>query len=302
MDSRSNFEGNSIQVAALYKFVELPDFANLQSPILDCADRNGVRGSILLANEGINGTVAGTPEGMEAFLGFLRSLPPFSDLEVKFSYCGKIPFRRMKVRLKKEIVTLGVDSVNPREQVGNYVEPEDWNALISDPDTILIDTRNQYETEIGLFEGAIDPGTEDFREFPDFVDRHLDPEKTPKVAMYCTGGIRCEKATNLLLNRGFKDVYHLKGGILKYLEKVPQEKSKWQGECFVFDQRVSVDHQLKPGQYILCDGCDRPLTPEDRQSPLYREGVHCHHCHHQLPEEKRQRLEERRRQRQRGEL
>lgn len=286
-----------VQVSALYKFVDFPDYVERREVLLERAEALGLCGSLLLAREGINGTIAGEPAAMTAFLDFLREDARFAELELKHSFAAELPFRRMKVRLKKEIVTLGEPSVNPREKVGHYVDPADWNALISDPEVTLLDTRNTYETEVGKFRGAIDPQTEDFRQFPDYIAQELDPEKHPKVAMYCTGGIRCEKATSLLLQRGFREVYHLKGGILNYLEKVPLAESLWEGDCFVFDRRVTVDHSLRPGQYTLCDGCDRPLLPEDRASPLYREGVHCSACHDHLPPEKRARLEERRRQR-----
>lgn len=286
-----------VQVSAFYKFADFPDYAEHRDPLLKRAETLGLRGSVLLASEGINGTLAGEPDALNAFLEDLRADPRFAEMELKHSFAATPPFRRIKVRLKKEIVTLGEPSVDPKSAVGQYVEPSEWNALIGDPGIALVDTRNAYETEVGMFEGAIDPGTDDFREFPAYVARELDPEKHPKVAMYCTGGIRCEKATNLLLQRGFKEVYHLKGGILNYLEKVPAEESLWRGECFVFDRRVTVDHSLRPGQYTLCDGCDRPLTPEDRASPLYREGVHCAACRDQLTPEKQARLEERQRQR-----
>ncbi len=286
-----------IQVSAFYKFAAFPDYASCRERWRERAQELGLRGSVLLASEGINGTLAGEPDALHKFLGVLRQDERFADLEVKHSFAASPPFRRLKVRLKKEIVTLGEPSVDPRAAVGSYVDPAEWNALISDPEVTLVDTRNRYETEVGMFAGAIDPATQDFREFPAYVSRDLDPEKHPKVALYCTGGIRCEKATNLLLQRGFKHVYHLKGGILNYLEKVPLEASLWRGECFVFDRRVTVDHALRPGQYSLCDGCDRPLAPEDHASPLYREGVHCAACHDQLSPEKRARLEERQRQR-----
>lgn len=287
-----------IQVSALYKFVAFPDFAHHRQPLLEAAAQHGIVGSLLLAKEGINGTIAGTPEAMEAFLQILQSDERFHNLEIKHSFAAELPFRRMKVRLKKEIVTLGQPEVDPRDAVGIYVEPAEWNSLITDPSVTLIDTRNRYETEVGRFQGAIDPQTEDFREFPEYVEKELTPDTHPRIAMYCTGGIRCEKASSLLLQRGFKEVYHLKGGILNYLEKVTPEESLWEGECFVFDRRVTVDHALLPGRYTLCDGCDRPLSPEDRASPHYREGVHCAACHQTLAPEKRARLEERLRQRQ----
>ncbi len=286
-----------IQVSALYCFFQFPDYQARQLSILSNATESGIVGSLLLASEGINGTIAGQPQQMSIFLDFLQRETRMPEPELKHSYTRELPFRRMKVRLKKEIVTLGVPEANPTLVVGKYIPPEEWNELISDPSVTLLDTRNQYETEVGTFQGAIDPGTQDFRQFPQFVEEQLDPQKHPKVAMYCTGGIRCEKASSLLLQRGFKEVYHLKGGILNYLAKVPPEQSLWKGECFVFDRRVTVDHHLRPGQYTLCDGCDRPLTPDDRASPHYREGVHCAACHETLSPQKRARLEERQRQR-----
>lgn len=287
-----------IQVSALYKFADFPDFAARREPWFQAAEARNLVGSLLLATEGINGTLAGDPAEMEAFLDVIRADERFRDLELKHSFAPSLPFRRLKIRLKKEIVTLGQPEAHPARAVGTYVEPEAWNALLDDPSVTVVDTRNTYETEVGKFRGALDPRTGDFRDFPAFVEAELDPAKHPRVAMYCTGGIRCEKATSLLLQRGFKEVYHLKGGILRYLETMPAEASRWEGECFVFDRRVTVDHDLRPGRYTLCDGCDRPLTPEDRASPHYREGVHCAACHDQLSPEKRARLEERQRQRQ----
>jgi UPF0176 protein len=291
-----------IQVTALYHFFPFSNYAEERESIFAQADARGIRGSLLLAEEGLNGTIAGKPEEMNAFLTWLNDRLPMEKAEVKHSYARTIPFRRLKVRLKREIVTLGVDGIDPQQKVGQYVEPEEWDSLLADPDVTLIDTRNKYETELGKFRGAIDPSTEDFREFADYVKESLNPTTNKKVAMYCTGGIRCEKATSLLLERGFSEVYHLKGGILNYLARTDPDASSWEGECFVFDRRVSVDHHLRPGQYVLCDGCDRPLSPQDRESPLYRSGVCCEHCHDTLPEEKRRRLEERQRQRNAGEF
>lgn len=287
-----------IQVSALYKFATFPDYTDHRQTLLEAAEQRGIVGSLLLAEEGINGTIAGMPEAVEAFLQVLQSDERFRMLELKHSFAAGLPFRRMKVRLKKEIVTLGQPAANPQKVVGTYVEPSDWNTLVADPSVTLIDTRNHYETEVGSFRGAMDPQTHDFREFPEYVEKTLNPDTHPRVAMYCTGGIRCEKASSLLLQRGFKEVYHLKGGILNYLEKVAPDESLWEGECFVFDRRVTVDHALRPGRYTLCDGCDRPLSPEDRASPYYREGIHCAACHQTLAPEKRARLEERQRQRQ----
>lgn len=290
-----------IQVSALYQFFPFPDFRRSREPILAAAREADLRGSLLLAEEGLNGTIAGEPTSMESFLAWLRRELRLETLELKHSFAREVPFRRLKVRLKQEIVTLGQTGVDPLKSVGQYVSPEQWDQLLADPDVVLVDTRNRYETEVGKFRGALDPDTEDFREFPAFVEQSLDPARHKKVAMYCTGGIRCEKATSLLLERGFEQVYHLRGGILNYLAKVPAEQSSWEGECFVFDRRVTVDHELKPGSYLLCDGCDRPLTAEDRASPLYRPGVCCARCHDCLPEDKLRRLEERQRQREAGE-
>ena len=232
-------------VAALYKFANLPDCRELQSRLLDFCVAHEIKGTLLLALEGINGTVAGTRAGIDALVSLLQSDPRFVDLEYKESSAHEMPFGKMKVRLKKEIVTLGVTGIDPNQQVGIYVNPEDWNALISDPDVLLVDTRNHYEYAVGTFRGAVDPHTTTFREFPAYVSKHLDPAKHKKVALFCTGGIRCEKATSFMREQGFEEVYHLQGGILKYLEKIPAEKSLWQGECFVFDQRVTLGHGLE---------------------------------------------------------
>ena len=283
-------------VAALYHFAPLPAFADLQKPIQDMCDKHNVKGTLLLAHEGINGTIAGTDEDIAAVLSFVRSLPVFSNLEHKESRAYSMPFHRMKVRLKKEIVTMGVEDIDPLKSVGTYVEPEDWNDLISDPDTILIDTRNDYETAIGQFRDAIDPKTKTFREFPDWVRSQSDLSKKPKIAMYCTGGIRCEKATAFMKAEGFEDVFHLKGGILKYLEQVPQEESLWQGSCFVFDERVSVDHGLQQGPHQLCRACRYPLTSEEINSPLFEDGVSCPYCHAERSEADRARYRERQKQ------
>lgn len=270
---------SKITVAALYKFATLPDYREMQPGLHDFCVKQGLYGTLLLAEEGINGTVAGTRAGIDALIAFLRSDQRLADLEHKESGADEMPFVRMKVKLKKEIVTLGVAGVNPNKKVGTYVAPEDWNALISDPDVVLIDTRNGYECDIGTFRGAIDPKTSTFREFPAYISLNLNPAKQKKVAMFCTGGIRCEKASSLMVAQGFEQVYHLQGGILKYLEKVPREESLWEGECFVFDQRVSVGHGLKAGEYAQCHGCRHPMSPEDRASVQYVEGVSCPHCY-----------------------
>lgn len=285
-----------IIVAALYKFAKLPDYQELQPELFDFCVKQDLYGTLLLAEEGINGTVAGSRAGIDALIAFLRADPRFADLEHKESYADKMPFTRMKVKLKKEIVTLGVAGINPNEKVGTYVAPEDWNALISDPDVVLIDTRNGYECDIGTFRGAIDPKTTTFREFPAYVSQNFNPSKHKKVAMFCTGGIRCEKASSLMVEQGFEQVYHLQGGILKYLEKIPPAESLWQGECFVFDQRISVGHGLKVGEYEQCHGCRHPISPEDRASAKYVEGVSCPHCFSTLSEEKRSRFAERQKQ------
>jgi UPF0176 protein len=259
-------------------------------------EQQGLRGTVLLAREGINGTVAGSGTAIDALLENLQSDPCLADLDYKKSYDDTNPFYRTKVRLKKEIVTLGVEGIDPLHTVGTYVEPGDWNDLISDPDTLLIDTRNDYEVGIGTFRNAINPHTESFRDFPDYVGKHLDPDKHRKVAMFCTGGIRCEKSTAYLKELGFENVYHLKGGILKYLEEVPQDESMWEGECFVFDNRVSVGHGLAAGAYDQCHACRMPITEEDKHSPFYETGVSCPHCHDRYSEERKERFLERERQ------
>lgn len=285
-----------VVVAALYKFVTLEEYPALREPLLDACLAADVRGTLLLAREGINGTIAGTREGINAVLSYLRSDPRLADLEHKESYDDHVPFYRMKVKLKREIVTLGVPGVDPNERVGTYVKPQDWNALIDDPDVLLIDTRNDYEVGIGSFRGAVDPKTASFREFPEYVRSHIDPRKQRKVAMFCTGGIRCEKASAFMLNEGFEEVYHLQGGILKYLEDVAPEQSAWEGECFVFDNRVAVDHQLDKGQYDQCHGCRRPITEQDKASSHYQKGVCCGACFDELSADQKQRFAERQKQ------
>ncbi|PPD17430.1 MAG: hypothetical protein CTY27_03865 [Methylotenera sp.] len=286
--------------AALYKFVSLPNYADLQAPILAACEAHHIKGTILLASEGINGTIAGLPDDMNAVLNFLRNDAvfdgKFADLEHKESYADEHPFYRMKVKLKKEIVTLGIAGVSPTKQVGTYVKPQDWNALISDPDVILIDTRNDYEVDIGTFKGAIDPKTTTFREFPEYVAKNLDKTKHKKVAMFCTGGIRCEKASSYMMDQGFEEVYHLQGGILKYLETVPEEQSLWQGECFVFDQRVAVKHNLEVGEFDQCYACRHPLSPAEIQSAEYTPGISCPYCYNTISEEKKRSLTERQKQ------
>ncbi|WP_286695783.1 rhodanese-related sulfurtransferase [Spongiibacter sp. UBA1325] len=287
---------SNIVVAALYKFVSLPDFHELREPLLDHCLAQNIRGTLLLAEEGINGTVAGSREAIDSLLAYLKADPRLADLSHKESFDSSQPFYRMKVKLKKEIVTMGIDGIDPNEVVGTYVKPKDWNALISDPDVVLIDTRNDYEVEIGTFKGAVDPKTESFRQFPEYVRQNYNPEKHKKVAMFCTGGIRCEKASAFMKREGFEEVYHLEGGILKYLEEVDQPDSLWQGECFVFDNRVSVKQGLEPGEYALCHGCRWPITDADRQSDKYEEGVSCPACHDTLTDEQRQRFRDRQKQ------
>ncbi len=283
-------------VAALYHFAPFPEYQQWRDQLLEQCRVHDTCGTLLLAAEGINGTISGSPEGVRAVLNFIREQDAFRALEHKESWCETAPFHRMKVRLKKEIVTLGREEADPLVCVGEYVEPKDWNALISDPEVIVVDTRNDYEIEVGRFKGAVSPDTSNFRQFPAYMESELAPHKERKIAMYCTGGIRCEKATALLRANGFDRVYHLKGGILKYLEMVPQEESLWEGECFVFDDRVSVDHDLKKGSWELCFGCQMPLSEEDRRSEHYRPGVHCHRCHDVLSPDRLSSLEERQKQ------
>jgi UPF0176 protein len=283
-------------VAALYHFTKFADHKSLRAPLQAVCDAHGVKGSLLLAHEGINGTIAGTRAGIDVLLKAVRALPGCAELEHKESFASDMPFLRMKVKLKKEIVTLGVPSVDPTAHVGHYVDPQDWNELITQDDVVVIDTRNDYEVEIGTFEGAVDPETKSFREFPDWWAKNKDRFHNKRVAMFCTGGIRCEKSTNYLLGEGIEDVYHLKGGILKYLEEVPAENSKWNGECFVFDSRVSVGHGLKEGDYELCYACRMPLAPEDFDRPEYEKGVSCHRCVDQTDEDRKTRFRERQKQ------
>lgn len=286
----------TLVVAAVYKFVKLPDFAEKQHSLLSLCQSHGVKGTILLAPEGINGTIAASRQAVDSVLCFLRSDPRLADLEHKESYADDSPFERMKVRLKKEIVTIGRTGVDPNEQVGTYVSPKDWNELICDPEVRVVDTRNDYEVRIGTFKGAENPHTQSFREFPEYVHKHLDPNKHKKVALFCTGGIRCEKASSFMLSQGFQEVYHLKGGILKYLEEVPECESLWDGECFVFDQRIAVSHGLETGSYDMCPSCGRPISEADKSSPKYQEGVSCTYCFDSLSEEKKTRQQEKKRQ------
>jgi len=286
--------------AAFYKFVDLPDYADRRAPLLAFCEAHNVKGLVLLAQEGVNSTIAGMPEDVHAVLAYLRQDPKLADLEHKESWTSKAPFHRMKVRLKKEIVTLGVEGISPVKRVGQYVKPEDWNALISAPDVVVIDTRNDYEVEIGTFKGALDPQIQSFSQLPKWVQHAKALEekngKKPRVAMFCTGGIRCEKSTSLMLEHGFEDVYHLQGGILKYLELVPPEKSLWEGECFVFDERVSVGHGLKPGLHELCRACREPLPQSAKESPLFELGVSCPRCHAHTSEVQKDSARERQKQ------
>ena len=278
---------HDILTAALYQFVELPDFAKLRVPLLACCQAHGVKGTLLLASEGINGTIAGKPDAVHAVLSFLRSDPRLARLEHKEAPAMHMPFYRMKVRLKKEIVTLGVPDVHPASMAGQYVKPQDWDRLLEMPGLILVDTRNDYEVAIGTFRDAVNPETHSFSELPAWVNKEMLEGgvlasvngKKPPVAMFCTGGIRCEKSTAFLRAKGFDEVYHLEGGILKYLETTPSTQSHWLGECFVFDERVSVGHGLNPGNFMLCRSCRRPLGAADRESALYELGVSCAHCH-----------------------
>ena len=286
--------------AALYRFVHLDDAPALRAPLQALCDARGVKGTLLLATEGINGTIAGAPDAVEAVLAHLRADPRLAALTHKTSWSDKPPFLRMKVRLKREIVTLRVPELDPNRTVGRYVKPQDWNDLVNDPEVVLIDTRNDYEVAIGTFQGALNPNIKTFTELPAWLEAQdrLQPQngRRPKVAMFCTGGIRCEKSTALLKMRGYDEVYHLEGGILKYLEEVPPQESTWQGECFVFDERVSVGHGLQPGPYELCRSCRWPLGEAEKASPLYVKGVSCPHCHDQRSPEEKANLAERQRQ------
>ena len=290
----------AIRIAALYQFARFDDLPMKRQVLAALCDALGVKGTLLLAQEGINGTVAGTPDAIEAVLEHIRALPGCAHLDVKESWADTLPFHRMKVRIKREIVTMGQPDIDPLSEVGHYVAPEDWNALIADPATILIDTRNDYEVAIGSFARAIDPHTKSFRDFPAWFREQrealIGDGPAPRIAMFCTGGIRCEKATAFLKAEGLNEVYHLKGGILKYLETVPAAESVWQGECFVFDQRVAVGHDLEIGSSALCHACRRPIGEEDRQSPLYAEGVSCPACYHERTDAQRAGYAERHRQ------
>lgn len=287
----------SIVVAALYKFTHLTDYTELRQKILNLGKEENITGTILLAEEGVNGTVAGTRQAINKLKCFLDQDSRFDGMEYKESFAEIMPFYRFKVRLKKEIVTLGQPEANPADQVGTYVDPQDWNELIKDSEVVVVDTRNTYEVALGSFKNALNPKTNSFREFPDFVEKNLMGYKDKKIALSCTGGIRCEKATSYLLSRGFKQVYHLKGGILKYLEEIPSSESLWEGECFVFDERVAVGNEVKVvGTYFLCRGCRMPLSKEDKKSPYYEEGVSCSYCYEKTSAGKKEGFRQRHRQ------
>ena len=283
-------------ICALYKFVRLENYLELRDPLLAKMTSVDVKGTLLLAAEGINGTIAGSQKAVEQVLDFLQAQPNLGAITHKESFSDDNPFHRTKVKLKKEIVTMGIEGIDPNQVVGTYVKPKDWNALISDPEVLLVDTRNDYEVEIGTFKGALNPDTETFREFPQYVKDNLDKTKHKKVAMFCTGGIRCEKSTAYLKEQGFEEVYHLEGGILKYLEEVPSTETLWEGECFVFDGRVAVNHGLEQGQYDQCFACRFPLTEAEKESEHYVKGVSCHRCHDKVTEQQRSRFAERERQ------
>lgn len=287
---------NPLLIATFYQFASLEDHAAMQAPIEACCAANDVRGIILLANEGVNSTIAGSHEGVMAVIDFLRADHRLADLTWKESSTSTQPFRKMRVRLKQEIVTMGVPDIDPSQLVGTYVKPEDWNALISDPEVIVIDTRNDYEVEIGTFDRAVNPDIQSFGQLPEWLDAQIDLEAQPRVAMFCTGGIRCEKSTALLKQAGVKEVFHLEGGILKYLERIPEDESLWKGQCFVFDERVSVGHGLEVGAYELCRACRCPIQESDKQSTQYRQGVSCPRCFDQTTDEQKVRFAQRQQQ------
>jgi UPF0176 protein len=293
---RQAYWGFMYTIAALYHFTRFDNPAQIQPGLLKFAQDEGISGTLLLAGEGINGTIAGTRAGIDAILSYIRALPGCDNLSWKESSAKEQPFARIKVRIKKEIVTMGVEGVDPNASVGSYVAPEDWNDLISQDDVVVIDTRNDYEVDIGTFEGAIDPKTKTFREFPAWWENNKERFHNKKVAMFCTGGIRCEKSTNFLIGQGVEDVYHLHGGILQYLEDVPEKDSMWNGSCFVFDGRVSVEHGLAEGPHELCHACRRPIVAEDKSRPEFEDGVSCHQCLSEFDEDRRNRFRERQKQ------
>lgn len=283
-------------VCALYKFVRLEDYVELRQSLKALMEKHQIRGTLLLASEGINGTVASTREGIDALIAWFKQDARLADIVYKESFEVTQPFNRSKVKLKKEIVTLGVEGIDPRHVVGTYVKPNEWNDLISDPDVFVVDTRNDYEIEIGTFKNAVNPKTATFREFPEYVAENMDPSKHKKVAMFCTGGIRCEKSTAYMKEQGFEEVYHLEGGILKYLEEVPEEKSLWQGDCYVFDGRVAVNHQLEKSEYEMCNACRLPITQQDIESEAFEKGVSCPKCIDKHTDEQKARFREREKQ------
>lgn len=289
---------NEILVAALYKFVEIDDLLSLQSNLYEICEKNNIMGTILIANEGINGTISGKTNEINQTISLLKSDKRFTNIEIKYSSTDKQPFHRMKVRLKKEIVTIGLPEINPNKKVGTYVKPDDWNDLISDPNVVVIDARNKYETKIGSFQNALDPETSSFREFPNWVKKFKSYKENAnkKIAMFCTGGIRCEKASSLMKEEGFEDVYHLQGGILKYLETIDKENSLWNGECFVFDQRVCLTDELEVGSYKMCFACRMPITEEEMQNEKYIEGISCIYCYDKTTKEKKERFGSRQKQ------
>jgi len=287
---------SKVVIAALYHFVTLEDYEQLRQPLLDLMLKNNIKGTLLLAREGVNGTVAGSQASIDTLFEWFKRDSRLAEVRYKVSFDEEMPFNRTRVKLKKEIVTMGVEGIDPTHVVGTYVKPEEWNALIADPDVTLIDTRNDYEVAIGSFKHAVNPHTDSFRQFPAYVKENMDPAKQKKVAMFCTGGIRCEKSTAYMKEQGFDEVYHLQGGILKYLETVPEEESMWEGECFVFDKRVSVTHALEKGHYDQCHACRLPITEEDKENEHYVQGISCHHCYNKTSDAQRERFKEREKQ------
>jgi len=287
---------SKVVIAALYHFVTLEDHEQLRQPLLDLMLKNNIKGTLLLAREGINGTVAGSQASIDTLFEWFKRDSRLAEVRYKVSFDEEMPFNRTRVKLKKEIVTMGVEGIDPTHVVGTYVKPEEWNALIADPDVTLVDTRNDYEVAIGTFKHAVNPHTDSFRQFPAYVKENMDPAKQKKVAMFCTGGIRCEKSTAYMKEQGFDEVYHLQGGILKYLETVPEEESMWEGECFVFDKRVSVTHALEKGHYDQCHACRLPITEEDKENEHYVQGISCHHCYNKTSDAQRERFKEREKQ------
>jgi UPF0176 protein len=291
-----NNTSGSIVVCAMYKFVTLNNYQEIKPNLYKVMEDNQIKGTLLLANEGINGTVAGTREAIDTLLNWLQSDDRLTNISYKESFTEVMPFNRSKVKLKKEIVTMGIEGIDPKQVVGTYVEPKDWNALISDPDVILVDTRNDYEFQVGTFENAVNPNTETFREFPQYVQDNMSPAKHKKVAMFCTGGIRCEKSTAYMKEQGYEEVYHLKGGILKYLEDVAKDDTMWKGDCFVFDERVTVNHDLERGNYDQCHACRLPITEQEKLDTKYQKGVSCPHCFDKISDDQKARFAERERQ------